>query len=154
MPYIMRQSVTALIELITLHQLARHDCASACASDCTQDCASVCASDSGHDCASACAFDCAHDCAPACAPWVAVSASVWWANRAHTGLSLRCGQASGCANGTVRSRKHVPIIRHCWAVRKMICLIKSNTNKQQYPLTLLSNISNFRARKYHINIES
>ena len=28
---------------------------------------------------------------------------------------------------TVRSRKHAPIIRHCWAVRMVICLIKSNT---------------------------
>ena len=55
---------------------------------------------------------------------------------------------------SVRSRKHAPIIRHCWAVRMMICLIKSNTDKQQYPLSLLTNISNFRARKYHINIES
>ena len=35
-----------------------------------------------------------------------------------------------------------------------ICLIKSNTGKQQCPLTLLTNISNFGARKYHINIES
>ena len=32
---------------------------------------------------------------------------------------------------SVRSRKHAPIIRHCWAVRMVICLIKSNTDKQQ-----------------------
>ena len=55
---------------------------------------------------------------------------------------------------SVRSRKHAPMIRHCWAVRLLICLIKSNTEKQLCPLTLLTNISNFRARKYHINIES
>ena len=41
---------------------------------------------------------------------------------------------------SVRSRKLVPIIRHCWAVRMMICLIKSNTDQQQCPLTLLTNI--------------
>ena len=51
-------------------------------------------------------------------------------------------------------RKLAPSIRHCWAFRMMICLIKSNTNKQQYPVTLLTHISNVGARKYHINIES
>ena len=36
----------------------------------------------------------------------------------------------------------------------MIYLIKSTTDKQQCPLTLLTDINNFGARKYYINIES
>ena len=35
----------------------------------------------------------------------------------------------------------------------MIYLIKSNTDEQQCPLTLLTNMDNFGARKYHNNIE-
>ena len=66
-------------------------CFSLCFSDCTQDCASACAPDSGHDCASACAFDCAHDCALTCAPWVAVSASMWWASAYRPLAALRTG---------------------------------------------------------------
>ena len=54
----------------------------------------------------------------------------------------------------VRNRKLAPVIRHSWAVRMIIFLIKSNTDEQQCPLTLQTNISNFGAQKYHINIES